>query len=168
MTDQKAAWHWLVFMPRAQQVLLCGALFFGALAFGGVATFAGLRQAAFERNGIVTMATVTSVENRSKSKGITYIPTFEFTDQNGATVAATTGSMSSSSWAYPKGTQVEVRYDPAKPHIARPTDFFSSWLIPIAFGGLSVVMLTIGATACIVSWKWGDRIAGKTAADRPG
>ncbi len=127
-----------------------------AILIAAVGTYFAIRQAQFNSASIVTTATVTDIGFRGGSSASgNYVPTFTFTNSNGEPQTATTGPYSSTLWDYQIGESVEIRYDPATPHVARPTGFFSTWLIPILLGGLSLLIALFGVGVGLVIRKWG-------------
>ena len=120
--DNAIFWGSLIFMVSGVLMFL-GGLY---LAYDAV-TFT---QRAEEAVGEVIHVERHTSRDSDGDISITYMPTFRYRDEAGATHEGQT-SMSSSEWDFGIGEQVDILYDPNDPSSVRIDGFWSLYLVPI-------------------------------------
>lgn len=123
--------------------LIGGVFFLVGLGMLAGCFFSWRSTAEFTAHAVHAEGTVADQAYRSSSKGGTYSPVVEFTDQQGQKIHFT-GSIGSSSPAYARGDKVSVLYDPANPEHAHIDSFMENWFGPLLLGGLGSVFSLAG------------------------
>jgi len=108
----------------------------------------------FSKNAIATIGTVIDVEvnwsssSNSSSQSPTYQPTIAFVDASGVKHSGQT-FLSSSSYNFERGAQVQILYDARTPSKLRIDSWFALW----GFGLIFFVVGIITLVGAIVLWR---------------
>lgn len=97
----------------------------------------------FLAGAITAQGTVIDLVSSRSSNSTTYAPVVRFVTDKGEKIEFTSGT-SSNPPSYSQGENVEVLYQPGKPHDARIHGFVSLWLGPMILGGLGSIFFLIG------------------------
>jgi hypothetical protein len=133
----------------------CGFIVFNLMwvAMLGFAGWYGYGSYALMRTGATVLGTV--IENRvvSGDDGDSYKPIVEYT-VDGETY--TFESLNSSDPpAYRVGETVSLRYDPAKPQVARINSLFDLWLMPAILAPVALVLALVVNGGYFIAWRRG-------------
>jgi hypothetical protein len=107
----------------------------------GIALYMFLTSSTLLTKGIVTEATVVSVDSRPGSGSRSYALTLEFTDQNGVSHRERTGYSKLHRWTR-YGEHVAIRYNPRRPAEFSIDSWYGLWMMLLGFEA-------VGITACI-------------------
>ena len=119
-----------------------------AVCFFAVAMYFYLDTRSFVARARETEATVVGTELVMRKSARVPVPIGEFSVPGGkARLSPGTTPR------YPIGARFAVLYEPAAPDAARANDFFSLWLWPLMFGGISLGQLLFGAIILVLRAK---------------
>ena len=113
---------------------------FVGLVFAVVGTFFLMDTLRFLPGTITANGTIVQCKD-SGGENSSCQPVVNFTTQSGQQI---TFNSSFSSSSFNEGEAVTVRYHPNNPHDARIDSFVSTWLFPVIFGGLGLIVLLLG------------------------
>ncbi len=109
----------------------------------------------FNKNAMPVTGWVVDVSAHYNDGSTTYKPTISYIDENGFKQTGQT-NMSSSSYNYPRGAEVNILYDTRNPGEVRINTWFSLWGFPLIFLGVGIVLAIV---AVVVSRNMGKRAA---------
>lgn len=109
----------------------------------------------FNKNALPVTGSVVDVSAHYNDGSTTYKPTISYIDENGYKQTGQT-NMSSSSYNYPRGAEVNILYDTRNPGEIRINTWFSLWGFPLIFLAAGIVL---AISAVVVSRNMGKRAA---------
>ena len=123
-------------------------LAFMALVFGGVGGAFTWFSYDFSDNAEATTGSVMSVARSYSDGSTTYKPTIAYVDWNGVKQSGET-FLSSSSYNYSPGAQVEILYDLRDPSSLRINNWFALWGFGLIFLAVGIVLFVAMLVAII-------------------
>lgn len=97
----------------------------------------------FMENAVTTIGTVTHVQVNHSDDSTTYTPTVRYFDENGSKHISRSG-LSSSSYNYGIGQEIEVLYDRRDPSTMRINSWIETWGFGLIFSFMGFVFMVIG------------------------
>ena len=117
-------------------------LAFMAFIFSSVGGAFLYYSADFVENAAQVSGTVMSVSANYSDGSTTYKPTISYLDLNGVKQTGET-FLSSSSYNFPRGTKLNILYDPRDPSSIRLNSWFGLWGFPSFFLGVGLLLAVI-------------------------
>jgi len=102
----------------------------------------------FVANAHEVSGTVIDVSVTNNEGTIIYKPTISYIDINGTKQTGQT-FLSSSSYNFPRGTKINILYDPGDPSTVRMNSWFGLWGFPAIFLGVGILLAVIAIIVAV-------------------
>ncbi len=106
----------------------------------------------FNDKAVSTTGWVVNVSINYNDGSTTYKPTISYMDENGIKQTGQT-FLSSSTYNFPRGAEVEILYDPSDPSSIRMNSWFALWAFPIIFLGVGILLAVIALIVALTLKK---------------